>query len=257
MTTTSDPKVYLTGGALRNRLMDLPVKDLDFAVEAKSYGAMVQWLVSRGVRVWQERPQFYTLRGQLPKNGLPNLGGDFGGDWSLDRSRGQHDVDFTLCRTEGPYTDGRHPDWVHPSSLVDDLGRRDFTVNAMAMSADGELVDPFDGQVHCKEKHLRTVGNPHSRFMEDPLRLMRAWRFCVTLNMHPADSLVESLPRAVKLLGPGSVSMERVREEMHRAMAHAWGFATYSLMAGKFHHLGMHVVEAYPDLWLKPSTEKH
>src|SRR5581483_8110668 len=87
-------------------------------------------------------------------------------------------VEVTSYRIEGKYTDKRHPDEVKfARTIEEDLSRRDFTVNALAMSLDGKIVDPFGGEGDLGTKILRTVGKPEERFNEDALRLLRAVRF--------------------------------------------------------------------------------
>ena len=86
--------------------------------------------------------------------------------------------EITTYRADGPYTDGRHPDSVQfVTSLNDDLARRDFTMNAIAMDRSGTLHDPFDGTADIAARRLRCVGDPDRRFQEDGLRVMRALRF--------------------------------------------------------------------------------
>ena len=92
-------------------------------------------------------------------------------------------VEVTTFRTEGPYSDGRRPDSVRfVGKLEDDLARRDFTVNAMALDADGSLIDPFDGLSDLRNRVIRCVGDPRVRFHEDALRMWRAFRFSATLG---------------------------------------------------------------------------
>ena len=84
----------------------------------------------------------------------------------------------TTFRTEGTYTDGRHPDEVHfVPDVREDLARRDFTINAMAYSAEEGLVDPFGGRADLQSGIVRAVGDPVQRFTEDALRILRLYRF--------------------------------------------------------------------------------
>lgn len=95
-------------------------------------------------------------------------------------------VEITTFRTEGGYTDGRHPDWVRfVPAIEEDLARRDFTVNAMAWSPSQGLVDPFGGQDDLNAKILRAIGAPALRFQEDPLRILRGVRFAVRFGLEP------------------------------------------------------------------------
>lgn len=93
------------------------------------------------------------------------------------------EIEITTYRFEAKYSDKRHPDEVkYAEKLEDDLSRRDFTVNAIAMDEKKKIVDLFDGQKDLKNKIIRTVGNPEERFNEDALRMLRAVRFATTLN---------------------------------------------------------------------------
>ena len=86
--------------------------------------------------------------------------------------------EITTYRTDGKYSDGRHPDSIcFRDDIKDDLGRRDFTINAMAMGINGKIVDPYGGLDDIKSGVIRCVGNPDERFSEDALRMMRAVRF--------------------------------------------------------------------------------
>ena len=93
------------------------------------------------------------------------------------------EIEITTYRFEAKYSDKRHPDQVkYAKKLEDDLARRDFTVNAMAMDEKKKVIDLFDGQKDLKNKIIRTVGNPEERFNEDALRMLRAVRFATTLD---------------------------------------------------------------------------
>jgi poly(A) polymerase/tRNA nucleotidyltransferase (CCA-adding enzyme) len=150
-------------------------------------------------------------------------------------------VEITPYRLEGKYTDKRHPDEVRfADKLEDDLSRRDFTVNAMALSIveSGELnvvknkkttinpqlsnfqiIDLFDGQKDLKNKIIRTVGEAEKRFNEDALRLMRAVRFASVLNF----SIEEETEKAIKKLSATLefVSKERIRDEFEKIIMSA------------------------------------
>lgn len=121
-------------------------------------------------------------------------------------------LEITTFRTDGNYSDGRHPDSVSfTRSLTDDLSRRDFTVNAMAWSPEGGLVDPFGGREDLKNGILRCVGNPEDRFREDALRILRLCRFSSVLRMRPEPADTETALRLRERLK--MVSMERIYAE--------------------------------------------
>jgi poly(A) polymerase/tRNA nucleotidyltransferase (CCA-adding enzyme) len=121
-------------------------------------------------------------------------------------------VEVTPYRIEGKYSDKRHPDDVKfADKLEDDLSRRDFTINAMAMDLDGKIIDPFDGQKDLKKKLVRTVGDPEQRFSEDALRLLRAVRFASTLGFAIDPATQTAVKKNSEWLK--AISKERIRDE--------------------------------------------
>lgn len=125
--------------------------------------------------------------------------------------------EVTTFRTEGPYSDHRHPDSVAFASCVeDDLARRDFTMNAIAMDANGSLVDPYGGQEDIERGIIRCVGDPDERFREDPLRILRAVRFASQLGFFPTPDTTDSMMRNRHLLA--SVSAERIQAEFSQIL---------------------------------------
>lgn len=122
-------------------------------------------------------------------------------------------AEITTYRTETTYTDGRHPDNVEFSRCIsDDLCRRDFTVNAMAMGLDGNIVDMYGGREDLEKKIIRAVGEPHERFFEDALRILRAFRFASKLGF---DIEEDTLSAAISLADRLSlVSRERIFDEL-------------------------------------------
>ncbi len=121
-------------------------------------------------------------------------------------------VEVTPYRIEGKYTDKRHPDEVKfADKLEDDLSRRDFTVNTMALGADGRVIDLFNGQGDLKNKIVRTVGGPNERFGEDALRMLRAVRFAAQLGFKIEDKTLEAIRENSEWLA--AISKERIRDE--------------------------------------------
>lgn len=122
-------------------------------------------------------------------------------------------LEITTFRTEGDYTDARHPGWVaFVSNVEDDLARRDFTVNAMAYNPQKGYVDPFAGRSDLQAGILRSVGDPHLRFQEDALRILRGLRFAsrfrLKIEPHTKDAMLELAPLLNK------IARERVFEEL-------------------------------------------
>jgi tRNA nucleotidyltransferase (CCA-adding enzyme) len=130
---------------------------------------------------------------------------------------GQH-YEVTTLRGETTYSDGRRPDAVHfVDDIVADLARRDFTVNAIAVDpSNGALVDPFDGRKDLAAKILRAVGKPIERFSEDGLRVLRAARFCATLELDIEPATFAAIAPTLDTFR--KVSAERVRDEWVKTM---------------------------------------
>ena len=124
----------------------------------------------------------------------------------------------TTFRTEGSYTDGRHPDAVRfVPDVREDLARRDFTINAMAYNEAEGLVDPFGGQKDLQNGLLRAVGEPQQRFTEDALRILRLYRFAARFGF----ALDAATARAARQLAPhlDCISAERIQEELAKLLA--------------------------------------
>lgn len=122
-------------------------------------------------------------------------------------------VEITTHRTDGTYTDSRHPDSVlFTDDIVKDLARRDFTVNAMAWSAETGLIDPFDGRDDLKHGVLRAVGKPEARFTEDALRILRLFRFAAKLDFDIAGETLCAAKACAA--GLADISVERIFTEL-------------------------------------------
>jgi hypothetical protein len=179
--------LYFVGGAVRDMFMNTlhlgeirRSKDIDFAVEAQSYTDMIQYLkLTYSVEVIQEDAAFGRIIGKISKAILGNPP-------ILDQVKGEHVyADFVLCRKDGCYSDHRRPDSIEAASLIDDLRRRDFTMNSIALkvgSNELNVIDPFEGRVDIMAKVVRFTGNAMSRISEDYLRVLRLYRFSLCLN---------------------------------------------------------------------------
>lgn len=200
------------GGAVRDGLLGLDSKDVDFVAVPTSlaafstadeaFAALVADLKCQGFQVFLETPQFFTVRAQVP-DGHPL------------KTR-TNVADFVLARRDGPSSDGRRPDFVLPGTLHDDLERRDFTINAMAILPNGELVDPFGGSDDLDAELIRFVGDPMERIKEDGLRVVRALRFCVTKGFDIEANTWEALTSELAMDMVRKVSIERIREELDK-----------------------------------------
>lgn len=126
------------------------------------------------------------------------------------------EIEVTTFRIEQGYSDGRHPDKVsYASDIEEDLSRRDFTMNAIAVSLkDGSIVDPFDGKADIKNKVIRSVGNPLERFNEDGLRPIRAIRFASQLGFEIETNTLQAISNEKVLQKTSTISIERFRDEL-------------------------------------------
>ncbi len=183
-------EAYLVGGCLRDMLLGRTVHDWDIASSAP--GAEVQRLFPKTVRI-----------------------GDRFGTVTVVTGGGTAEV--TTFRSESGYSDRRRPDSVtFVSDLQEDLKRRDFTVNAMAMGVDGTLTDPFGGRSDLRRGIIRCVGDPAERFSEDALRLFRALRFSAQLGFEIEEGTLSAIKSCSALCA--WLSAERVRDETEKIL---------------------------------------
>lgn len=153
---------YVVGGAVRDSIIGLPVHDWDICTNATP-DIVCKLFRSKGFCVVETGIQHGTVTVMVNCRGY----------------------EITTYRTDGKYTDGRHPDSVEfVSSIKDDLSRRDFTMNAIAYNYDDWFIDPFGGIKDIENKVIKCVGKSEDRFKEDPLRIMRAVRFAAQLGFH-------------------------------------------------------------------------
>jgi tRNA nucleotidyltransferase (CCA-adding enzyme) len=126
-------------------------------------------------------------------------------------------IEVTTYREEEGYNDQRHPEKVNfVKNIEDDLKRRDFTINAMAISLGKNVIDPFSGKKDLEDRVIRAVGNPKERFSEDALRMMRAVRFFCSLNFEIEKKTKKAIKENAELLK--NISSERIRDEFVKIM---------------------------------------
>jgi tRNA nucleotidyltransferase (CCA-adding enzyme) len=198
-------ELFEIGGCVRDEIMGQKPHDIDFTCIAPSFEAMTEFVASQGLKIVQSKPEFGTIIAVTAKEGFR---GHRGG------------IDFVWAREEGPYSDGRRPDWTKPGTLFMDQSRRDFTMNAVAKDVDGNLIDPFNGVLDIKNRKIRCVGNAEDRLREDALRGLRALRFSVTKGMVIDGKIIRVLDSSWFPGALTSVSKERQREEMEKMFAH-------------------------------------
>lgn len=180
---------YLVGGCVRDELLGLPTCDYDIATAARPEQTQA---VFRGIRQDTVGIRHGTVRLRLP-----------GGV-----------AEVTTFRTEGGYDDSRHPGWVEfVPDIETDLARRDFTVNAIAWSPRRGYADPFGGREDLKNKLLRCVGQPHRRFEEDALRLLRGIRFAARFRLAVEAQTLRAMVDSAQLVQ--RLSGERIFAELN------------------------------------------
>lgn len=186
-------QIFVVGGAVRNLLLGKTVDNWDFTTSA--------------------RPE--EVLKLFPDGFYNNQFGTVGISQEFDGKK--YILEVTTFRKEDLYEDKRHPkkiEWA--KTLEEDLARRDFTINAIAY--DGKnIVDPYNGQKHLKEKLIVAVGDPNKRFSEDALRLLRAIRFASELGFLIEDKTRASMQKNANLIV--HISWERVREELLKILA--------------------------------------
>lgn len=182
---------YFVGGCVRDLLLDRPIGDIDIATSATP-------------------EQIMTIFDKV----IP-IGTDFG----TVIVRHQHQsFEVTTFRLDGDYSDQRHPDSVKFVHSIDlDLERRDFTINALAMDKDGEVIDLFSGKKDLKNKKIKAVGNGYDRFVEDPLRIIRALRFSSQLGFTIEEKTFAHMKLVTKQIE--TIAIERIANEITKLFA--------------------------------------
>jgi tRNA nucleotidyltransferase (CCA-adding enzyme) len=189
--TQAGLQCHLVGGAVRDLVMGRPLTDLDIATEATPdrVAAIFRRVIPTGIRHGTVTVLYKGTR-----------------------------FEVTTFRTESGYSDGRRPDAVtFSSSILEDLSRRDFTMNAMAWDlADGTLRDPYGGRADIAARLIRAIGDPEERFREDGLRPLRACRFAAQLGFRVEEATAAAVPRTLAVVA--GVSAERVRDELTKIL---------------------------------------
>jgi tRNA nucleotidyltransferase/poly(A) polymerase len=244
------PKIFKVGGCIRDSFLGIDSKDIDFtfvldntdrSVE-EGFQIMTQYMEHKEFTIFLSTPEMFTIRAKFPK-GDPNEG---------------LVADFVLARKEIGYKPGTRQPILELGTIEDDLKRRDFTLNAMAIDEDGNLIDLFDGKDDLDAKILRTPLDAKITMMDDPLRILRALRFSITkgFEIHPTiwnamrqDEILEKLKV--------TVSAERIREEVFKMMKHDTPETLRLLHDVDIHHIpGFLDLVFSKGLWLKPTFEQ-
>lgn len=199
-------KLYEVGGKIRDEFLGLYSKDVDYSVVIEDYKGHLDeafmdfstQLEKEGFDIKIEHPDVFTIRALFPEN---------------HQYKGV--ADFVLARKELYYPQvGRRP-VSKLGSLKDDLERRDFTLNALAKDENGNIIDLFDGYTDLMNGILRTPTDPYKSFKDDPLRIIRAMRFCITKGFILSQELRVAIIE-IGIQGLEKVSVERVRDELEK-----------------------------------------
>ena len=191
---SADRVLYLVGGTVRDLALRRTHTDLDFATDAVPKETL-DIVKPEADDVWLQGVDYGTVGVRI--DGVP--------------------MEITTFRTERYAPDSRHPEVSFESDIVTDLSRRDFTINAMAIRLpERDRVDPFDGLADLKSKLIKTPIEPEASFLDDPLRMLRAFRFASQLDFRIADDVMRAVTDLrEKML---SVSAERIQAELSKLL---------------------------------------
>jgi len=203
------------GGAVRDSLLGIDSDDVDFVAilqnqdfiqnAESAFDLLINHLETNGFDIKQKKPEFFTLKAKVPEN--------------HPLKHRTNVADFVLARKDGPSSDGRRPDYVLPGTLLDDLTRRDFTINAMA-KLNGDLLDYFEGTQDIQAGLIRFVGDPTQRIGEDGLRVLRALRFSITKEFAIEENAWNVINSDFSAEMLRKVSADRVRGELLKMFFH-------------------------------------
>ena len=187
-------ELYVVGGAVRDILMGKIVHDWDFTTNAT--------------------PE--EILSVIPDGYYDNQFGTVG----LVVEGFDRPFEITTYRTEQGYSDARHPDKISwGKTLEEDLSRRDFTINSLAIDKNLKIIDFYDGQKDLDNKIIRTVGKADERFSEDALRMMRGIRIATELGFLVEDKTFEAIKKNVQLIG--KIAKERIKDELFKILGSA------------------------------------
>lgn len=241
-------KFYEVGGKVRDELLGLKSKDVDYVavphetlirdVESvhTMFGILEAYLKEEGFEIFLITADCFTIRAKFPKDHT------YSGV-----------ADFVMARKEVGYIPGTRTPIVKPGTLYDDLERRDATVNALAKNEDGKIIDYFDGINDLKKGLLKTPVDPYITFNDDPLRIIRFIRFSITKNLEIDKSCVDIIKNFNYCEKMFVVSEERIREELIKCFRHDT-LKTIKIL-NEYNELRDYVF-SNTKLWLKPTFEQ-
>ena len=243
------PQIFKVGGCVRDRILGIESKDIDFTfvldntnrTVEEGFQLMTDWLTHKEFTIFLSTPDCFTIRAKFPK-GHANEG---------------MVADFVLARKEVGYEEGTRRPILELGTLEDDLIRRDFTLNALAEDEHGMIIDLFGGREDLSKGILRTPLPAKQTMMDDPLRIMRALRFKITKGFSIDDEIwLAMMQKDILDKLRTTVSAERIREEVFKMMKHSTP-ETIKLL----HLVDSQSIPGFLDLvfdrgmWLKPTFE--
>ena len=230
-------KFYLVGGTVRDTLLEDTSSDIDYAVEAKSFKIMKDFLIDNNYSIYVEKEEFGCIKAKCPNSGQVG--------------------DYTLCRKDGYYSDFRRPDSIEPSDIYSDLSRRDFTINSIAQEVgSNELIDPHGGQKDLDLEIIRCVGDTHERLTEDPLRGLRALRFAVTKGFQIHPDILKVMKTDEFICNFKKLSKERVQVELMKMFKFNTVKSLQVLNNLIEENLLKEIFNQTPPIWLMPTLRK-
>ncbi len=197
-------QAYIVGGAVRDLILGRDIKDWDFTTDANP-GQILE-IFSEGF-LGKDLQNSLTLGEPFYNNQFGTVG--ISSDLGL--------LEITTMRKESNYHDFRRPEEVEwTDKIAEDLKRRDFTINALALNKNQEIIDPFSAKEDINKKIIRAVGNPDKRFNEDALRLMRAVRLSTQLDFEIEKDTFSAVKKNSHLIT--KISWERIRDELFKIL---------------------------------------
>lgn len=255
-------QIYAVGGCIRDELSGIMSNDFDFCFVINKdqnecisiedgFKIMKKWLENEGFKIFLETPSMLTIRAKFPDNWVYLENKEFSYFYNGKTA------DFVLARKEISYDINSRQPVVTIGTLEDDLIRRDFTVNAIAKDLDGNIIDLFNGQQDLKDRILRTPRDAKLTMLDDPLRILRALRFCITRHLKIHPDIINAMRDEIiidKLFNV--VSSDRIRDELTKMFKYSTP-RTLKLL-NKIDELVPNFINVLfkNGLWLKPTNEK-
>jgi poly(A) polymerase len=244
-------KLYEVGGCVRDEILGVKSKDIDYVAVPSDellrnvtsahemFGVLEEYLKTEQYELFLITPDCFTIRAKFPKN-----------------HKYQGVADFVMARKEVGYIPDTRQPMVVPGTLYDDLLRRDFTLNALAKDEDGNIIDYFEGMWALENGILITPQEAITTMSDDPLRLLRAFRFSITKGFDISPRIwescyVESIIDKLELV----VSQERIRDEVFKMMKH--DTIKTLILFEKIRQINPRILNIMfgNGMWLKPTTE--